>query len=91
MASTQGAGTGVVRDDRRDRHEAVVVQAEMRRLARELRVTGPMPATRLARCCRAERWSAGGFTQAVREGVRQGSIRRLPFDFLASGEPLREA
>jgi hypothetical protein len=87
MGGTQGAGTGVARDARRDRHEAVIVQAEMRRLARELRLIGPMPATRLARCCRAEHWSAGGFTQAVREGVRQGSIRRLPFDYLASGRP----
>lgn len=64
------------------RHQ--VVDAEIRRLVSALQAIGPMRRTTLARECRSSLWGLGTFQAAVLEGIRQGRIRALPFDFLAA-------
>jgi hypothetical protein len=65
-----------------DRHHRLVLSAEIRRIASELYSAGPMPRALLSRKCQPGRWSEGSFEAAVQEGVRQGKLRRLPFDFI---------
>lgn len=71
--------TESVRDHRR---HVAAVEAEMRKLERNLRDFGPMPCDRLATLARAERWREGTFEEAVALGVREGRLARLPFDWV---------
>lgn len=66
--------------DRR-RHDATI-QAEIRKLERNLRELGPMPSDRLAALAHADRWREGTFQEAVAVGVREGRLARLPFHWL---------
>ncbi len=66
--------------DRR-RHDATI-QAEIRKLERNLRELGPMPSDRLAALAHADRWREGTFQEAVAVGVREGRLARLPFRWL---------
>jgi hypothetical protein len=67
---------------RADRHYRIVLCAEVRRLVRELEVMGPLPREMLARQCHASHWRQGSFEAAVRAGIRHGTLRRMPFDFI---------
>ncbi|MBV9818988.1 MAG: hypothetical protein JOZ07_11655 [Solirubrobacterales bacterium] len=64
-----------------DRHRATVV-ADMRRLERRLLQIGPMSEAKLAEAVQAERWREGTFEEAVREGVRQGRLRKLALGWI---------
>lgn len=66
--------------DRNHRH--AVVMSETRRLERALRVFGPMRRDALADTVRADRWRDGTFQEAVREGLRRGTLTRLPLGWL---------
>jgi len=78
-----GAG-GMARGSRR---EDAVLDAEVRRIFRELRYLGPMRRDVLARRCNAAEWKRGSFEDAVRQGVRRGHLRVLPLGFLAARLP----
>ncbi|HUB36453.1 MAG TPA: hypothetical protein VL972_06480 [Solirubrobacteraceae bacterium] len=65
-----------------DRHYEAVLCAEVRRLARELRTSGPLSEATLAHRCHAGRWGQGDFQAAVRAGIRAGALRQRPFDFI---------
>ena len=69
-------------------HRDAMIEADVRRLVRELRSLGPLSSRTLARRCHAERWDEGAFTEAVRAGLADGKLRALPFGFLAA--PPRE-
>lgn len=64
-------------------HQGAVLDAEVRRIARELRWCGPLKRAQLERLCGARHWHEGGFDQAVRRGLAAGELRKLPFDYLA--------
>ncbi len=66
----------------RDTHRATVIAAEVRRLERRLLAIGPMPRDRLAESCGANRWREGTFEEAIREGVRLGTLRQLPLGWV---------
>lgn len=68
-------------DPDRDRCHAVVI-SETRRLERVLRVFGPMRRDALADAVRAQRWRDGTFQEAVRGGLRRGTLSRLPLGWL---------
>jgi hypothetical protein len=68
------------------RHHAAVVAAEVRRLQRALRAVGPMPRCSLAKASHVDRWREGAFEEAVREGIAQGKLRKLPLDWIESAE-----
>lgn len=68
---------------RRRRRADAILDAEARRLARELRLVGPLPRAALGRLCGTGRWREGGLDAAVKRGVELGTLRVLPFDFLA--------
>jgi hypothetical protein len=73
-----------------DRHYEAVLGAEIRRLVRELRVTGPLTRKILAERCRTANWHDGSFQAAVQAGIRRGVLRQLPFDYVAlNREPAR--
>jgi hypothetical protein len=72
-------GTENPRDRRR--HDAAVA-VEIRKLERSLRDLGPMPRERLADLSRADQWREGTFEEAVSEGVRQGRLEWMPFQWL---------
>jgi hypothetical protein len=59
-----------------------VIAAEVRRLERRLLAIGPMPRDRLAESCGANRWREGTFEEAIREGVRLGTLRQLPLGWV---------
>jgi hypothetical protein len=83
---------GSSRRERDARRERAVLDAEVRRLMRELRYAGPLRRDVLARRCHASAWKSGSFVGAVQAGVRDGSLRELPFGFVAvsrSGAPRR--
>jgi predicted AAA+ superfamily ATPase len=84
MADTTPSHQGSAGSGRswRSRHEELVLDAELRRLVRELYTIGPMPRSMLARSCHAYRWREGSFDEAVQEGIRRGVLARLPFDFI---------
>jgi hypothetical protein len=63
-------------------HRATVIAAEVRRLERRLRAVGPMPRQKLAETCGADRWREGTFEEAIQEGVRRGTLRHLPLDWI---------
>ena len=65
------------------RHAAMVA-AEMRRVERRLRAVGPMPRQALARACGEVSWREGTLSEAVREGIRQHRLKRLPLGWLAA-------
>ncbi len=65
-----------------DTHRATVIAAEVRRLERRLLAIGPMPREKLAESCGAERWREGTFEEAIREGVRLGTLRQLPLGWI---------
>ncbi len=65
----------------RQRHEACV-EAEVRKLERNLRQLGPMPRDRLADLTRSERWREGSFEEAIAVGVREGRLAWMPFQWL---------
>jgi hypothetical protein len=81
-ARSEGAAArqGHDRDDRR-RHEEVIIQAEVRRLARALAPYGVLHRDALERLVGAQRWHAGGFDDALAAAVRAGEIRRLSFGY----------
>jgi hypothetical protein len=59
-----------------------VIAAEVRRLERRLLAIGPMPREKLAESCGAGRWREGTFEEAIREGVRVGTLRQLPLGWI---------
>ena len=64
-------------------HRAAVLDAEVRRIARQLSWCGPLQRDALARLCGASHWHEGSFDEAVRRGIAAGRLRRLPFDYIA--------
>jgi hypothetical protein len=62
----------------------VVVDAELKRLVRELRAFGPLKRSTLARRSHATTWHGSAFGEAVSAGVASGRLRLLPFDFIAA-------
>lgn len=68
---------------RADRHHEAVIAAAVRRLARELSAVGPMPRAKLAQRCAVSLWHDATFAAAIETGIREGSIKQLPFDYLA--------
>jgi len=72
---------------RRDARAAAVLAAETRHLVRVVRALGPLPRATLARAAGSAHWREGGFDAAVREGIRQGQLRELPFDFITLPPP----
>jgi len=72
-------GTENPRDRRR---HAATVEAEIRKLERNLLELGPMPRDRLADLAHADRWRDGTFEEAVSVGVRQGRLEWMPFQWL---------
>ncbi len=64
-----------------NRRHALVV-AEARRLERALLAFGPMRRDALAHSVEAHRWRDGTFQEAVREGLREGRLSRLPLGWL---------
>ena len=67
-----------------DSRHAAVVEAEMRRVERQLRAYGPMPRAALARRCGETEWRDGTLQEAVREGIRQRRLKQLPLGWVAS-------
>ena len=51
-------------------------------MERALRVFGPMRREALAEAVRAQNWRDGTFQEAVREGLRRGTLSRLPLGWL---------
>ena len=76
--------TATVRSDAR---AAAVLAAEVRHLVGVLRDLGPLPRATLARAAGSAHWREGTFDAAVREGVRQGQLKELPFDFVTLPPP----
>lgn len=72
---------------RTKRHHEAVRSAQIRQLVRILSAFGPLPRYSLARICHADHWRDGCLDVAVSEGIRQGKLRQLPFDFLAADQP----
>jgi hypothetical protein len=67
-----------------DSRHAAIVQAEMRRVERELRANVPMPRAALARRCREAASRDGTLEEVIREGIRQRRLKQLPLGWLAS-------
>lgn len=85
VQSQPGHGIQSARD--LQRHDACV-EAEVRKLERNLRELGPMASDRLAALTHAEQWREGSFEEAVSVGVRQGRLAWMPFRWLkAVGGP----
>jgi DNA-binding MarR family transcriptional regulator len=82
-ANTDAGSSRAWRRRRRRHHEAMRA-AQVRRLVRVLNAFGPLPRERLARISHADHWREGCLDVAISEGIRQGKLRRLPFDFLAA-------
>lgn len=61
--------------------------AQIHQLVRALSALGPLRRDSLARISHANRWRDGCLDAAISEGIRQGKLRRLPFDFLAASRP----
>jgi hypothetical protein len=59
-----------------------ILEAEVRRLVNELSMGGPLSRAVLAERCHGGRWGGATFNEAVRAGVCEGSLRKLPFDFI---------
>jgi hypothetical protein len=70
-----------------DRHYEALLEAEARRLARELYLYGPLSKRTLAQRCHARHWRDGTFRDAVRAGIRNKTLRELPLDFLDVPRP----
>jgi hypothetical protein len=93
LSHHQGADERPRSDRGPDPHRATVIAAEVRRLERRLLAIGPMPRAKLAESCGAERWREGTFEEAIREGVRLGTLRQLPLGWIeantatANGQP----
>jgi hypothetical protein len=68
------------------RHQAAL-GAEVRRLARELNLSGPLTRSMLARRCHADHWGITTLDEAVSAGITQGQLRKLPFDFIDIERP----
>lgn len=68
------------------RHQAKV-SAEIRRLETTLWSLGPMPTDTLAHVSHADQWREGSFEEALREGVRQGRLERMPFGWVKAVKP----
>jgi hypothetical protein len=60
------------------------VAAELRRIERRLRAVGPMSREALAKSCCENTWRDGNVTEAVREGIRQHRLKRLPLGWIAA-------
>lgn len=67
-----------------DSRHSAIVEAEVRRVERQLRAYGPMPRALLARRCREAAWRDGTLEEAVREGIRQRRLKQLPLGWIAS-------
>jgi len=65
-----------------DRHDQALLAAEVRRLVHELRTSGPLSKRRLGQRCHAGDWRDGTLDAAIREGIRQGRLRQLPFGWV---------
>ena len=68
---------------RGDRHRGAVLDAEVRRIVRQLRWCGPLTRRELERLCRTRQWREGSLEEALRRGIAAGVLRRLPFDYVA--------
>jgi hypothetical protein len=68
------------------RHRRAVLEAEVSRLVRELRVLGAVPKRQLVEQAGADHWREGSVEAAIALGVRQRRLRRLPFDFVAPAD-----
>jgi hypothetical protein len=77
-----GAAAPAERRSREARRDDVVLDAELRRIVRELRFGGPLRRDALAHRCHADAWHRGSFDGALLAGVRRGVLRSLPFDFV---------
>jgi hypothetical protein len=77
-----GPGGGADARQPADRHYQAMLCAEVLRLARELRAVGPLPRATLPRRRHTGRARGRAFDAAVRAGVRRGTLRQRPFDFI---------
>ena len=66
---------------RRNRHDEVVIQAEVRRLTRALAPYGILHRDMLAQVADARRWREGAFETALDRAVRGGEVDALPGGF----------
>jgi hypothetical protein len=67
---------------RLERHDRALLVAEVRQLVNELRTSGPLSTDMLAQRCHTNRWHEGTLDVAIREGIRQRRLRRLPLGYV---------
>lgn len=63
------------------KHQAAILDAEARRLARTLERYGTLTRHQLEELCGARRWTRGRFSRALEIAQERGLIRHLGLDF----------